>query len=40
MYNFKTYNFRSNHAIFMPPTLKKLKGILLWACPSVCMYVH
>ena len=26
------------HTIFMPPTLKKLRDKLVWACPSVCAW--
>ena len=30
----------SKSSIFMPPTLKKWGGILVSACPYVCMYVR
>ena len=30
---------RKYHLVIMPPTLKKLRGIFIWPCPSVPLHV-
>ena len=35
----KTASHKSQINVIMPPTSEKLRGILVWACPSVCLPV-